>query len=158
MVVPDANSIDLKAQLLSYVQGLSCCVCVIRYTVSDDQEYFSLFLEGQHGLHDPPQSRSQRGAAGCADVKAARRFLAVPHNGKHRTAGRQGRKSRGRRVYAPDVFQCFCHGIAGQLCQSDGYAAHAAADIQQNVYSGVETDLFCLSAEDARIARLQPME
>ena len=57
-----------------------------------------------------------------------------------------------------DVFQRFCHSKACLPCQNDGRSAHAAADVQQNVYSDVEASLSRLPAEDAWIARLQPME
>ena len=34
------------------------------------------------------------------------------------------------------------YGIASLLCEGDGSACHAAADIQQNVHGGIKTRLF----------------
>ena len=158
MFITDAKAIHLITKLLRYVHGMDCCVCTVGYSVSNDENDFSLFLEKQHCLHDPPQGRSQRGATGCIDVEAVRYVLAVPHDGEYRTYGSCRGKSRDRWIDAFDILQCFCHSKARLLCQNDGYAAHAAADIQQDMHSSVEASLFCLPAENARIARLQPME
>lgn len=106
----------------------------------------------------PPQSRGQWSTARGIDVEAVRHLLAVPHDGEYGACGSRRGKSRNRRIYATDIFQCFCHSKTRLPCQSDGRAAHAAADVQQDMYSGVETSLFCLFAENARIADLHAMQ
>ena len=154
----DADGVDLETGPTGCLQSLDGRGDGVGVPICQDEDELAALLQGQHGLHDPPQGRSQGGSPKCPDVHVGREFCPVFHKGAHAVSRCLGGKGRHGGVDALGAVQRLGNGVTGLAGKVYGYARHASAYVQQDMHGGVQARAFLLLAEHPGICRTQSVQ
>ena len=156
--MPDSDAVDFHAKAYCVIDGRFTGAERIRNSVCQDKQDFSFFRLGMQRLKNPPEGRAKGCAACRAYGKASRHAFAVAQQGKDVVCSASCGKGRDCGIDAFDAAERDSNGKAGLPGKEHGFPGHAAAAIQQDMNSRIQSRTHSFREEEAGVACDAPIQ